>query len=288
MNSPPSTTALVLGGRLEPRALESLDARRLARRLAPPLAFAVLVLAAWQGYVALSGITQSVLPSPLEVARALVRDRSQLGSGALATLSEVLLGYGAAIAVGLALAVAVASSRLLERALYPWLVISQLVPVPAIAALIVVWTGFGISSKVIVIALVSFFPIAVNTIDGLRAADPDLLDLLRTLGAGRWRQLRLARAPSALPYLFSGLRVAAALSVIGAVFAEWVGASNGLGYLILIDNNQTATADEFAAIALLALIGIALFVAVGLVERVALPWYRAPRDAERSARESAH
>ncbi|HUB75468.1 MAG TPA: ABC transporter permease subunit, partial [Solirubrobacteraceae bacterium] len=148
-----------------------------------------------------------------------------------------------------------------------------LVPVPAIAALIVVWTGFGIASKVLVVALVSFFPIAVNTIDGLRATEPELIELLRTLGAGRAAQLRLARLPGALPYLFSGLRVAAALAVIGAVFAEWVGSyQTGLGYLILEYNNQTATAPEFAAIVLLALVGIALFAAVGAIERVALPW----------------
>jgi ABC-type nitrate/sulfonate/bicarbonate transport system permease component len=179
-----------------------------------------------------------------------------------------------------ALAVVVSSSSIVERAAYPWLVISQLIPVPAIAALVVVWSGFGISSKVIVIALVSFFPIAVNTIDGLRSTEPELLDLLATLGAGRLEQLRLARAPSALPYLFSGLRIAAVLSVIGAVFAEWVGSySTGLGSLILIYNNETATPAEFATIVLLAGIGIALFAAVGLAERAALPWYRVPRAA---------
>jgi ABC-type nitrate/sulfonate/bicarbonate transport system permease component len=270
-----STTALVLGGRLEPGLIEPLDRRRLLRRFGPPLVFALLVLGAWQLYVALSGITESVLPSPIEVARTLVDDRSTLAPSAWTTLSEVLLGYGVAIVVGLALALAVASARLVERAIYPWLVISQLVPVPAIAALVVVWTGFGIGSKVLVVTLVSFFPIAVNTIDGLRVTEPDLLDLLRTLGAGPRQQLRLARAPSALPYFFSGLRIAAVLSVIGAVFAEWVGSSSGLGYLILIYNNETATPAEFAAVVLLAVIGVALFAAVGIVERLALPWYRA-------------
>jgi ABC-type nitrate/sulfonate/bicarbonate transport system permease component len=275
----------VLGGRLEPRAIEPFDARRLLRRIAPPLAFALFVLGAWQLYVAVSGISESVLPSPIEVVRTLVRDRSTLAPSTWTTLSEVLLGYGAATAVGLVLAVAVASSRRVERAVYPWLVISQLVPVPAIAALVVVWTGFGITSKVVVIALVSFFPIAVNTIDGLRAAEPDLLDLLRTLGAGRRQQLRLARAPAALPYVFSGLRVAAALAVIGAVFAEWVGSyESGLGYLILEYGNQTETADEFAAVVLLAVIGVALFATVGLVERVALPWYRVGREAGKPRR----
>jgi ABC-type nitrate/sulfonate/bicarbonate transport system permease component len=278
VSRPSPTAALILGGHLEPRTIESLDARRLLRRFAPPLVFALLVLGAWQLYVALSAVSQSVLPSPLEVARALVTDRGTLAPSAWTTLSEILIGYGVAVAVGVALAVAVASSSLVERAAYPWLVISQLVPVPAIAALVVVWAGFGIGSKVIVIALVSFFPIAVNTIDGLRSTEPELLDLLATLGAGRTQQLRLARAPSALPYLFSGMRVAAVLAVIGAVFAEWVGSySTGLGSLILIYNNETATAAEFATIVLLAAIGIALFAAVGLAERAALPWYRAAR-----------
>jgi ABC-type nitrate/sulfonate/bicarbonate transport system permease component len=285
MNRPSVTTALVLGGRLEPRTIESLDARRLFRRFAPPLVFAFLVLGAWQLYVAISAVSESVLPSPLEVARALVNDRGTLAPSAWTTLSEILIGYGVAIVVGATLALALTSSSLLERAAYPWLVISQLVPVPAIAALVVVWSGFGISSKVIVIALVSFFPIAVNTIDGLRSTEPELLDLLATLGAGRIQQLRLARVPSALPYLFSGLRVAAVLSVIGAVFAEWVGSySTGLGSLILIYNNETATAAEFATIVLLACIGIALFAAVGLAERAALPWYRVPRAVTQDRR----
>ncbi|HEX2702065.1 MAG TPA: ABC transporter permease [Solirubrobacteraceae bacterium] len=285
MNRPTSTTALVLGGCLEPRAIESLDARRLLRRVAPPLVFALAVLGAWQLYVALSAVSESVLPSPLEVARTLVRDRGTLVPSAWTTLSEILIGYAVAIAVGVALALALSYSSLAERAAYPWLVISQLVPVPAIAALVVVWSGFGISSKVIVIALVSFFPIAVNTIDGLRSADPELIDLLATLGAGRFAQLRLARVPSALPYLFSGLRVAAVLSVIGAVFAEWVGSySTGLGSLILIYNNETATAAEFATIVLLGGVGIALFAAVGLLERVALPWYRVPREGPAARR----
>jgi len=269
-----SRAALVLGGRLEPRALEPIDVRRVLRRLAPPLLFGAVVLGAWQLYVALSGVRESILPSPLEVARALVRDRGVLSRSAGTTLEEILLGYAAAILVGVALAVAVSSSRLIERAIYPWLVISQLIPIPAIAVILVVWTGFNILPKLIVVALVSFFPIAVNTIDGLRASDRDLLDLLATLGAGRWQRLRLARAPAALPYLFSGLRVASALAVIGVVFAEWVGATSGLGGLILIYSNETATADVFAAVVLLALIGVALFSAVGLLERVALPWYR--------------
>jgi ABC-type nitrate/sulfonate/bicarbonate transport system permease component len=280
----PSRTALLLGGRREPQAIESFDLRRALRHLAPPLIFGVVVLGAWQLYVALSGDRESILPSPLEVARALIRDRGVLASSAGTTLGEILLGYGAAIVLGVTFAVAMSSSPLVKRAIYPWLVISQLIPIPAIAVIVVVWTGFDILPKVIVVALVSFFPIAVNAVDGLRATDPELLDLLRTLGAGRWQRLRIAQAPSALPYLFSGLRVAAALAVIGVVFAEWVGSTSGLGNLILTYSNQTETPDVFATVAVLAVIGVALFSAVGLLERIALPWYRVAAEDEQRTR----
>jgi len=266
--------ALALGGRLEPRPRAAATPRAIALRVAPPLCFGVAVVALWQLYVAVSGVRESIFPSPLEVARALGRDSGVLVSAGWTTLSEILLGYAVAIVVGVALAVAVSSSRLIERALYPWLVVSQMIPIPAIAPVVVLWTGFDIRPRLIVIALVSFFPIAVNTIDGLRATDAELVGLLRTLGAGRRQLFRVARLPTALPYLFSGLRVAAALAVIGAVFAEWVGASSGLGYLILSYSSQTETADVFAAIAVLAVIGVALFALVGIAERLLIPWWQ--------------
>jgi ABC-type nitrate/sulfonate/bicarbonate transport system permease component len=268
-----SRAALALGGRLEPRPRAAVR-RALAVRVAPPLCLGVALLLLWQGYVAVSGVSESIFPSPVEVARALVRDRSVLLSSGWTTLSEILIGYAAAIVVGIALAVAVSSSRVVERALYPWLVVTQMVPIPAIAPVVVLWTGFDIRPRVIVIALVTFFPIAVNTIDGLRATDPELVGLLRTLGAGRWQIFRVARMPFALPYVFSGLRVSAAFAVIGAVVAEWVGGSSGLGLLILSYNSQTATPDVFAAIAVLAVIGVALFAAVSAAERVMIPWWQ--------------
>jgi ABC-type nitrate/sulfonate/bicarbonate transport system permease component len=266
--------ALALGGRVAPRPLTALRPRALAGRALPPLLFGVAVVLLWQAYVAISGVRESIFPSPLEVGRALVRDRSVLLSGGWSTLSEILLGFAAAIVVGVSLAVAVSSSRLIERALYPWLVVTQMIPVPAIAPVVVLWTGFDLRPRVIVIALVSFFPIAVNTIDGLRATDAELVGLLRTLGAGRRQLFRVARLPAALPYLFSGLRVSAALAVIGAVFAEWVGSSGGLGYLILTYSSQTETPDVFASIVVLAVIGVALFAAVGIAERLAIPWWQ--------------
>ena len=266
--------ALALGGRLEPRPRAGLRGRGLVAAVVPPLVVGVVLVGLWQGYVAVSGVHEGILPSPLEVGRALVRDRSLLASAAGTTLSEVLLGYAIALVVGVGLAAAVSSSRLAERAIYPWLVGSQMIPIPVLAPVVVLWTGFDIRPKLIIVALVTFFPIAVNTIDGLRATDPELVGLLRTLGAGRWAVLRIARVPNALPYVFSGLRVAAAFAVIGAVFAEWVGSTSGLGVLVLDYGNQTATADVFAVVVVLAVIGIAMFAAVGVVERVVVPWWR--------------
>jgi len=274
VSTPGARLALALGGRLEPRPRAGLRGRGLVAQVLPPLVLGVALVALWQGYVAVSGVHEGILPSPVEVARALVRDRSLLVSAAGTTLSEVLLGYAIAIVVGVGLAVVVSSSRLAERAIYPWLVGSQMIPIPVLAPVVVLWTGFDIRPKLIIVALVTFFPIAVNTIDGLRATDPELVGLLRTLGAGRRQVLRIARVPNALPYLFSGLRVSAAFAVIGAVFAEWVGSTSGLGVLILDYSNQTETADVFAAVVVLAVIGVALFAAVGIVERLAVPWWR--------------
>jgi ABC-type nitrate/sulfonate/bicarbonate transport system permease component len=193
------------------------------------------------------------------------------------TLQEILLGLLCAIVVGVTLGALIRSSRTVERALYPWLVISQLVPIPAIAPVFVIWFGFDLRPKILVVALVSFFPIVVNTVDGLRAVEPELISLMRTLGASRRKIFLSAQLPAAMPFIFSGLRIAAAFSVIGAVFGEWVGASVGLGYLILTLNNQTATADVFAVVVVLALIGIGLFALITLIERIALPWYHRPR-----------
>jgi ABC-type nitrate/sulfonate/bicarbonate transport system permease component len=255
-----------------------LSAAAIVKRVGPPLLFALALIGLWQLYTAVSGVKESSLPAPSRVVTALFDERSLLLSNGWTTVTEIALGYLAAVAIGVGLAVVVATSRVAERAMYPWLVISQTIPVPAVAPIFVVWTGFDIRPKLMVIALTTFFPIAVNTIDGLKSADPELINLMRTLGAGRWRRFRSAQLPAALPFLFSGLKVGAALSVIGAVFAEWVGSSDGLGYLILTFNQQTQTASMFATVTVLAAIGIALFFLVSAIERVALPWYHATRS----------
>jgi ABC-type nitrate/sulfonate/bicarbonate transport system permease component len=269
-----------ISGRRSPRALRPRDPRATLTRILPPLLFALLVLVIWQLYVGIAGIPQSSLPKPTQIAAAVWRDRSLLLSNGWTTLTEIVLGYLAAVLLGVLLAAVVSTSRIAERAVYPWLVISQTVPIPAIAPIFVVWTGFDIRPKLMVIALVSFFPIVVNMIDGLKSTDPELLNLLRTLGAGRWRRFRVAQLPASLPFLFSGLKVAAVFSVIGAVFGEWVGSSSGLGYLILTYNQQTATADMFATVVALSLLGVGLFSLVSVLERLLLPWYHDPRRRE--------
>ena len=246
-----------------------------AASIVAPAGFALLVLGAWQLYVGVTDVPESSLPSPTEIARAGWDSRTLLLDNTWVTIVEIALGFALAILLGLLLALLIHSSRTIERAVYPWLVVSQMVPVPAIAPILVIWTGFDLRPKVMVIALVAFFPIVVNAVDGLRAADPGLLRLMRTMGASRFQLLRHGRFPASLPFLFSGLKIAAALSVIGAVFAEWVGSSEGLGHLILVLNNATDTATMFATIFLLSLIGIALFGLVVLCERLLLPWYRA-------------
>jgi ABC-type nitrate/sulfonate/bicarbonate transport system permease component len=256
-------------------------ARRLRpwiERVVPPLLVAAVLIGGWQAYVAVTNINEILLPPPSRVASAFWSDKSLLASDAWVTIKEIVYGYLLAVVLGVGLAVLIHASRRAERALYPWLVVSQVVPIVAVAPIFVLWTGFDIRPKLMVIALVCFFPIAVNTIDGLRAVEPELLNVLRTLGASRLQVFRMARAPAALPFVFSGLKVAAAFSVLGAVFGEWVGANAGLGYEILILNNQSATADMFAVIALLSVIGIAMFGLVATVERLALPWYHGRED----------
>ncbi len=254
--------------------------RRIAAAVLPPLLFALAILVIWQLYVVIGGIKESTLPKPTDVAVSMWENRTMLIENAWVTIKEIALGFVAAILLGVGLAILIRSSRKVERAIYPWLVVSQMVPIPAIAPLLVIWTGFDMRPKILVIMLVSFFPIAVNTIDGLRAVEPELMNLLRTLKANKLQRFRKAQLPAAMPFMFSGLKVAAALSVIGAVFAEWVGASDGLGYLVLVLNNQTATTEMFGVITALALIGISLFLLVTLLERLLLPWYYETRESE--------
>jgi len=238
-------------------------------------ALALTALLAWEVAAAGFAIPKWLLPAPSDVVAALVASWELIARHTLATLEEVLVGFVASFVVGVALAVAIVRSRVVERALYPFVVASQTIPIVAIAPVLLVWFGYGLWPKAIVVVLICFFPIVVNTVDGFRSVDPDLVDLLRTMGATPRQIFTKVQVPTALPYLLSGTKIAIAVSVIGAVIGEWVGAQAGLGYLMVRSAAQFQTARVFAAILVLSAMGVALFGLVALIERFALAYRRA-------------
>jgi putative hydroxymethylpyrimidine transport system permease protein len=250
------------------------------RRWLRPLPAALLLLAllgAWELYVDLGGADALVLPAPHDVARALYTDRSLIWSNFLVTAKEVLLGIIVASIAALGLAFAIHFSPTLRRAIYPLLVGSQAVPIPVFAFVLVLWLGFGLAPKLLVIALVSFFPIVVTTLAGLARVDPDLLKLMRTFDAPRIRTFRYVEFPSALPGVMTGAKITVAVAVIGAVFAELAGSSSGLGYLFQQSQNQLLMPRAYATVFVLSAFAILLFALLSLAERLALPWAYQPR-----------
>ena len=245
--------------------------QRLAGWVSPFL-FVALLVGVWEIAIRLSGAPSWLLPAPSDVSRSLVEDRDILLPNALVTFAEVLIGFACAVIAGVGLGVAVYRSPTLNRVLYPIIIASQTIPIPALAPLLLVSLGYGLEPKVIVTALVGFFPIVVSTVEGLRSTDPDVVNLLRSFGAPRGKVFRLAEFPSSLPSIFAGARIAVAICVIGAVFGELVGARAGLGYLMIRAIAQFETPRMVAAIVLLSIMSTGLFAAVGLVERVVLPW----------------
>ena len=213
-----------------------------------------------------------LVPSPSDIASSLWTDRALLVDNGWVTLQEVLAGFAISVVAGVGFAVALHVSPTLRRAFYPLLVASQTVPIVVVAPILVVWLGFGIGPKLAIIALICFFPITVNTLDGLRSVDPDLVKMMRTLDATRLRTLRAVEGPTALPYFFSGAKIAVAVAVIGAVFGEWAGSSSGLGHLIQQASAQLQTARTFAAVVVLSALAIVLFALLALLERRIAWW----------------
>jgi putative hydroxymethylpyrimidine transport system permease protein len=246
------------------------------RTLLRGLVTAAGFLLAWQAIVLVFALQPFILPSPLRVADALAGNLPYLLRNALITLSEILLGLLLGTLIGITSAILISLSAVARRWLMPVLVMSQALPVFAIAPLLVVWFGFGLASKIVMTTIIIFFPVASAVLDGLRRTDPGLMDIARLSGAGRVTTLRLIQIPHALPALASGMRVAVAAAPIGAVVGEWVGASAGLGYVMLHANARSQIDILFAALIILGLLAAALwFSADALLSRL-VPWSRGP------------
>jgi NitT/TauT family transport system permease protein len=243
----------------------------------------LISLGLWEIVVRVTHQPTYLLPAPSLIARTAVeRAQNPLLPATWVTFREIIGGFLLGAAAGFVLAVAIAHSRVAARALNPLIVSSQTIPIIAIAPLFIIWFGFGMTPKILMAALITFFPVVVNGTAGLLSVDPDTLSLLQSLSASRLQIFRKLSLPTALPHFFTGLKQAAAISVIGAVVAEWVGATEGLGPVMLTANNVLETDLVFAAILYLSAIAVALYGAVSLIERIALRWqYLARAGAKR-------
>ncbi|GAA4553488.1 ABC transporter permease [Pseudonocardia xishanensis] len=245
-----------------------------ARRVLPPVVVVAVLLAAWQLAASLFALAPQVLPSPLRVVEQGWANREALWDNTLPTLQVTAVGFGVSLAVAWVLAVVVDFSPWLRRALLPLMVASQTLPIIAIAPLMILWFGFGLLPKVLVIALVTFFPVAVGLVEGFARTDREASNLLRSMGASRWAEFRYVRLPGAMPSFFTALRIAITYAVTGAIFAEYVGARSGLGIYMNQQKNSFRTDLVLAAVGVSALVTLALFALTFLVQRLVAPWVR--------------
>jgi putative hydroxymethylpyrimidine transport system permease protein len=242
------------------------------RRLWPPLALLAAAVGLWELAVRAAGTPDYLFPAPSAVASSLGGDAGLLVRATATTVREIVLGYLLALAVALTIAVVLHLSSALRRALLPILVLSQTVPTVLLAPILAILLGYGLEPKLVVVAVVCFFPIVVNAVDGLRSADSELVRMMRTLHGGRLAVFRRVELPGALPAIFSGARIAATYAAVGAVFAEWAGSSSGLGFVILQAQPALDTARIFAAVLILSALALALYALVTLAERLLVPW----------------
>jgi ABC-type nitrate/sulfonate/bicarbonate transport system permease component len=259
---------------------------RAWRQFGPAVVLVAFILAGWEVYARASGLSQFVLPSPTRVIAALWESRDLAIRHAVPTIVETVVGFGASTLFAIAAAVAMDRVAIVRRAVEPILVGSQTVPIVAIAPLVIVWFGFGLLPKVLVVVLVTFFPITVALLGGFSSTEAAATDLMRSFGASSWQTFRKLRWPAGLPGLFTGLRISASYAVVAAVIAEYVGATDGLGIWMQLSQRSFRTDLVFAAILVTAALSIALFGAVVAVERAVIPWYVASRRARLSERTS--
>jgi len=246
----------------------------MTRRILYPGMLLLLFVLFWELMVWQFQVPRYILPAPSRILNTLTVQQPLLLHHTLVTLKEIIVGFLLAFAVGVGLAFLMFQFPILEQTFYPIVIGSQTIPVFAIAPLLVLWFGYGLPSKVVMAALIVFFPIVVNTLDGLKRADSDAVNLLKILKANRWQILWKVRVPSALPSVFSGCRIGVSVSTIGAIIGEWVGSKEGLGYLMLHANAQLQISLIFASLIYLTILGVGLFYLIVSIERWAMPWKR--------------
>jgi NitT/TauT family transport system permease protein len=252
---------------------------RAANLLVPALA-TVAVLVLWAMVVRAFSIPDYLLPAPQDVAARIIKEWALLWKHGLYTLLSVLTGFAAGVAIGVPLAFGIVLSRSMERVAMPFLVMSQTIPKVAIAPILVVWLGFGILPKIAIVFLISFFPIVVSTVVGLKSVETDMIDLVRSMGAGTGKIMLRVRAPSALPQMFAGFKIAVCLAVVGAIVGEFVGSDRGLGFLLLTSTGTLDGTLVWSALFVLIAMGMVLFAIVSKLERLTIPWHVSVRAEE--------
>jgi NitT/TauT family transport system permease protein len=251
--------------------------KRLVSHILPPVVAAIVVIIIWEISVEAFHVQEYVLPPPSSVFNAILSPRAPWGPHILATFSTALLGLFVGVVGGMSLAIAMNLSELFRRVVLPYIIASQLIPKVALAPLLFVLLGFGDLPRIAIAFLITFFPMVVNTAAGLNSASPEIFDIVQALRATSWQTLRKVKLPSALPYIFAGLKVSVTLALIGVIVSEFVYSSRGLGHLILLAQTYMDTAMIFATMFILFTLGFLLFASVLLAERVLLPWHIEPR-----------
>lgn len=263
----------------ETTTLNQTGQKPMKKKHLPQSLWAVLTLISffilWQAATVLFGIPRYLLPSPAEIFLRMVTDFNVLLSHSLTTITEVALGFALSLFIGIPLAISIIYSRYLANSLYPILIGIQCIPMVSIAPILVIWFGYGLTTKVLLACLISFFPIVINAVVGFRSLDKDMHDLGRSIGISEWKNFFYLRLPHALPHLFGGVKVGVTLAVVGAIVGEFVASEQGLGYLQLTANARLDTPLVFATLFTLAIIGMLLFATVHLTEKLVMPWYNA-------------
>lgn len=239
-----------------------------------PVVFIILLLAVWEYTVKLRSIPDWILPGPAQIVRTLIEHAPVIAKHAQITMIECLAGFTLAILFSFIVAFLMDEVPLFRKAVYPLVVASQTIPIVSVAPLFIIWFGYGMLPKVIVVVLVCFFPIAISLLGGLAAVDSDYLELFRSMQAGRLKIFRMVKLPLAMPSFFSGLRISAAYSVMGAVIGEWLGAKQGLGTYMTLSQRSFQVDRVFAAILAVTVLSAALFLLVSFIERLVIPWNR--------------